>query len=139
MDQVITFTLEEVWHLILAICGGITAISAAVAVIMQIVKKMKHPSKKQNERISACEKEIADLKEAHKRDISEIKARLEEGTHQFEAEDKRTRELEEDLKSTIRMILEVLQALTAHAIDGTNTDELRKAKKNLDSFLLKQL
>ena len=135
MDQVITFTLEEVWHLILAICGGIVAISGAVAVIVQLIKKARHPNQKQNERISACEKEIANLKEAHKRDVSEIKARLEEGTHQFEAEDERARELEEDIKNTIRMILEVLQALTAHAIDGTNTDELRKAKKSLDSFL----
>ena len=135
MDQVITFTLEEVWHLILAICGGIVAISGAVAVIVQLVKKAKHPNQKQNERIGACEKAIADLKEAHKRDVSEIKARLEEGTHQFEAEDERTRELEEDLKTTIKMILEVLQALTAHAIDDTNTDELLKAKKNLDTFL----
>lgn len=135
MDQVITFTLEEVWHLILAICGGITAISAAVAVIVKLVQKARHPNKRQNERLNALEEE----NKKRQKEIEDIKERLEQGTKQFEEEDQRTRELEEDIKATIRMIIEGLQALTAHAIDGANIDELRKAKKNLDSFLLKQI
>lgn len=128
MDQVITFTLEEVWHLILAICGGIVAISGAVAVIVQIIKKLRHPNRQQNE-------DIADLKNRMKK----VEDRLEEGNAKFKEEERQTRELEEDLKTTIRMIIEGLQALTAHALDGTSTDELRKAKQNLDSYLLKQL
>ena len=36
---VISFTIEQLWQMILSIAGGITAISAAVVVIVNAIKK----------------------------------------------------------------------------------------------------
>ena len=128
MDQVITFTLEEVWHLILAICGGIVAISGAVAVIVQIIKKLRHPNQKQNEEIAAL-----------KQRVDKVEKRLEDGTEQFRKDDIRATKLEMELKDTTKMIVKCLQALMAHEIDGNNTEELKSTKKEIDNYLLEKV
>ena len=43
------------------------------------------------------------------------------------------------MKETNRVIIESLQALTAHAIDGNNSQELKEAKKRLDDYLIKKV
>ena len=36
---VISFTIEQLWQMVLSIAGGITAISAALVVIIKAIKK----------------------------------------------------------------------------------------------------
>lgn len=128
MDQVITFTLGDLWNVVLAVCAMIVALSGAAAVIIKIIQKLKSPNKKQNEEISAM-----------KTRLDKVEARLEEGNKQFEEDDRRASELEQELRDTTKMIVKSLQALMAHEIDGNNTEELRQAKKAIDNYLLNKV
>ena len=128
MEQTISFTLGDLYGFILGVCGLITAVAAAVAIVAKLIQKWRSPNKKQNERL-----------EEHEKRIEKVEARLEEGNRQFEADNKRASELEEDLRATTRMIIEALQALMAHALDGNNTDELSVVKKQIDNFLIKKI
>lgn len=128
MEQTITFTLGDLYGFILGVCGLIAAIAAAVAVVAKLIQKWRMPNKKQNERL-----------EEHEKRLKEIETRLDEGNRQFKADNERTSELEEDLRATTRMIIEALQALMAHALDGNNTDELSVVKKQIDNFLIKKI
>ncbi len=128
MEQTITFTLGDLYGFILGVCGLITAVAAAVAIVAKLIQKWRSPNKKQNERL-----------EEHEKRLKEIETRLDEGNRQFKADNERTSELEEDLRATTRMIIEALQALMAHALDGNNTDELSVVKKQIDNFLIKKI
>lgn len=128
MEQTISFTLGDLYGFILGVCGLITAVAAAVAIVAKLIQKWRAPNKKQNEKL-----------EEHEKRLKEVEARLEEGNRQFKADNERTSELEEDLRATTRMIIESLQALMAHALDGNNTDELSAAKKEIDNYLIKRI
>ena len=110
----ITFRDESAPYI--GVCGLITAVAAAVAIVAKLIQKWRLPNKKQNERL-----------EEHEKRLKEVEARLDEGNRQFKADNERTSELEEDLRATTRMIIEALQALMAHALDGNNTDELSQS------------
>ena len=128
MEQTISFTVGDLYALILGICGLITAVAAAVAVVVKLVQKWKAPNVKQNE-------EITELKNR----VSKVENRLEEGDKKFKDDKKQTEELEEDLKTVNRMIIESLQALMANALDGNNKDALCKSKKQIDDYLLSRV
>ena len=128
MEQTISFTMGDLYGFILGVCGLIAAVAAAVAIVAKLIQKWRTPNRKQNEKL-----------EDHDKRIERIEQRLEEGNRQFEADNKRASELEEDLRATTRMIIESLQALMAHALDGNNTDELSAVKKQIDNYLIKRI
>ena len=125
MDEVIQFTTRDVFNHVLAISGAIVSVSAAVTVMAKVFEKIKAPDKKQNERIAALEGAVI-----------KINSRLDDGSKHFAADSKRIDDLEESMKATNRIIIESLQALTAHAIDGNNTQELKDVKKSLNNYLI---
>lgn len=127
MDRIITTTPQDIVNTILAICGAIITISAAFTVVYKVIMKAKEPDKKQDERISALEE-----------DVQKIEARLQLGNKRFEADAERTDAIETGMRDSIKVIIETLQALTTHAIDGNNISELKEARKQLTEYLLKR-
>lgn len=65
---VISFTIEQLWQMILSIAGGITAISAAVVVIVNAIKKAKEPDTKQNLKLIEHDKHLEDIDRKLKND-----------------------------------------------------------------------
>ena len=128
MNEPIGLTPAEVWQLILVICGAIITVSGAISVIINLANKAKEPNKMQDQRISALEEKVSDITD-----------RLEKGDHHFDSDQERMDALERSMKETNRVIIESLQALTAHAIDGNNSQELKEAKKRLDDYLIKKV
>ena len=128
MNEPIGLTPAEVWQLILVICGAIITVSGAISVIINLANKAKEPNKMQDQRIAALEEKV-----------SEITDRLEKGDRHFDSDQERMDALERSMKETNRVIIESLQALTAHAIDGNNSQELKEAKKRLDDYLIKKV
>ncbi len=128
MNEPIGLTPAEVWQLILVICGAIITVSGAISVIINLANKAKEPNKMQDQRIKALEEKV-----------DEITGRLKEGDKHFDSDSERMDALERSMKETNQVIIESLQALTAHAIDGNNTQELREAKKRLDDYLIKKV
>lgn len=118
-------TLAQMWHCMLALFGGLVTIGGGVGVIAKIVSKAKQPEKKQNARIEALEISV-----------KEINMRLERGNVRFDDDKDRIDALEQTMKATNRVIIESLQALTAHAIDGNNTSQLKSTEKMLNDYLI---
>ena len=88
-------------------------LSNFVLMIIMWVDKAKAPEKNQNSRITVIEGEIEDIYEKIGKDNN------------------RLRELEKGNVVTQEAIL----ALLSHAIDGNNTDGLKKAKDDLQTYL----
>ena len=124
MENPITITPQEIINTILALCGAIITISAAMTVIVKAVEKLRQPNKKQDERLDKVEQ-----------DIKGIKERLRDGDHQFYLDTERMGKIETSQKEINIIIIESLQALTKHAIDGNDVESLRESKKRLDDFL----
>lgn len=127
MDHPIVITPQDVVNTILAVCGAIITISAALTIILKAVKAMREPDKKQNERITALEDQV-----------EKIEDRLKLGNKRFEADAEKVGELEVNMRDSVMIIMETLQALTSHAIDGNNIQELKEARKQMNEYLLKR-
>jgi septal ring factor EnvC (AmiA/AmiB activator) len=121
----IVISPNDLWQVIVAVCGGIIALSGAGAVITGIVHKAKAPNVKQNQRLDAIEE-----------DIKKINERLDADNGRFADDADRIDELEQTMKFTTKLIIESLQALTSHAIDGNNIEQLKKADDSLNNYLL---
>lgn len=135
MNTAITLTPSEIFGLILAICGAIITISGAATAITKLVEKTKAPNKKQDERLEILENTDREMKEKFE-DEEERFAQFQEMIAEF---NERIEKNEEASRQTNKVIIESLQALTAHAIDGNNTDSLKLSKKKLDEYLLNRI
>lgn len=114
MDQAITFTTQQVFELVLWICGAIVSVSAAVTVISKVIQKARAPEKSQNERISKLEKNVETINQ------------------HLDNDNKRLKNLEEGNRVTQQAIL----ALLSHALNGNDVDSLQKAKSRLEDYLI---
>ena len=116
MSHPITFTQQDFVTLILGICGAITCIAGALAVIVKAVTAAKQPNKTQDQRLDSIEKRL----NAHDK--------------LFEKDNCRIKTIEEGNRVTQRALL----ALLSHAINGNNTDELKKAEADLSEYLIRR-
>lgn len=123
MDTVIQFTPSQLVTMILAVCGGIVSVSAAVTVIAKIIAKAKQPEKIQNDRISKCEQRLDDNDK-----------KFEKYDGFFKNDDARLKAIEESNK----IILNALLALMKHAINGNDIDNLKQSQKELEAYLVKK-
>lgn len=128
MNTPITITPQDIVNMILAFCGAIITIAAAFTVIYKLVKQFKAPDVSRDAKIEALEKEV-----------SEIKGRLDEGDNRFQKDFERMDNIEDSFSEVMKIILESLQALTSHALDGNNTDDLKNAKKRLEAYLVDKI
>lgn len=114
MNKPITLTPSDLITMFLAICVGITTISAAVTVIVKLIQKAKQPNQTQNDRIEALEKKVKEFE------------------NYFNNDNKRLGELEEGNRVTQQALL----ALLSHSINGNDTDKLTKARDDLQDYLI---
>ena len=128
MPDQITMTLSDLWQFFMIAAGAIITLSGAGAVIANIVHKAKAPNKKQDERLAALENDVKDINE-----------RLELGNRRFESDANKVTKLEQTMKTTNKIIVESLQALTAHAIDGNNIEQLKQAERSLNDYLIEKI
>lgn len=123
MDNVIQFTPAQLIALVLAICGAIVTISAAIGVIAKALDKARAPEKEQNERLDAHEKRL----NAHDEIIEKFK-------EYFDNDDRRFKEIEKSNKITQSALL----ALLKHSINGNDTASLKEAEKSLEEYLIEK-
>lgn len=124
MNNPIMLTPHDLVNIILAVAAAIITLSGAGMVVMNVAKKIKEPENNQNVRISALEEEVHSIHE-----------RLKLGNVRFQSDMERMDKMERSFKEINVVIIESLQALTAHAIDGNNTQALITSKNRLDAYL----
>lgn len=121
METVISFTPEQLWTGLLALCAAIVSISAAIAVIGKIVAKAKKPNDDQNKRL-----------DAHEEWLKRHDEKLKTFDGYFDRDKQRLDSIEEGNRVTQKAIL----ALLSHALDGNNIEPLRDAKEALQKYLI---
>lgn len=109
-----TFTLQDMYSLLLAASGCIITVSGAIGVIIKWVQAAKKPNAEQNARLDAIEK------------------RLDNHDRMLANDDKRQANLEEGNRVT----MEALLALLSHGIDGNDVEGMKKAKREIQDFLI---
>lgn len=106
--------MTDIWAWVLAAASAIVLLSNAAEKIAKAVKAAKAPNEEQDRRLTAAEKDIADIKG-------------------FLANDKkRLDSLEEGNRVTQRALI----ALLGHGLDGNNQKEMAAAKADLESYLI---
>jgi hypothetical protein len=128
MNEPITFTMNDLVHLIGAISGLLVAINAGIVILITWYKKAHAPEEKQNERLDALEEHVENLQKAH--------VNLAENV-QYQVRRLETRE--KDLITFEKLTIKSLQALSKHAIDGNNLSGLKEASAEMDDYLLEQM
>lgn len=121
MDNIISFTPAQLIALVLAVCGAIVTISAAIGVIAKALDKARAPEKEQNERLDAHEKRL----NAHDEIIEKFK-------EYFDNDDRRFKEIEKSNKITQSALL----ALLKYSLNGNDTESLKKAEESLENYLI---
>lgn len=106
--------MTDIWAWVLAAASAVVLLSNAAEKIAKAVKAAKAPNEEQDRRLTAAEKDIADIKG-------------------FLANDKkRLDSLEEGNRVTQRALI----ALLGHGLDGNNQKEMASAKADLESYLI---
>lgn len=121
----IQFTLSEAWTVILSICGGVVTISAAITVGMKIYSHFKKPNRKQDEEISRLWKAVNTMKDDNKKMREEFLSFFKNDKERLDA-----------IEIGNRVTQQALLALLSHGIDGNDIDSMRKAKADLEHYLI---
>lgn len=121
MDNVISFTPGQLIALVLAVCGAIVTISAAIGVITKAIDKAKAPEKQQDERLAEHDKRL----DEHDKIIEKFR-------EFFANDDDRLRAINKSNK----IIQTALLALLKHSLNGNDTESLKAAEKSLEEFLI---
>lgn len=111
-------TIELTWQVvvtgILAVCGGITAIGGALAVVASWISKLKSPEKIQNDRLDFLEKEVLELQN----EVGELNRK------------------NKDTGDILGLILDSQFALLSHGINGNSISEMEASRARLQKFLI---
>lgn len=147
--HVYTFTIEQLWTSILGVCGGITAIAAAVAVILNAIKKAKEPDTKQNAKLGDHDKHFEDVDRRLKNDeevldlyrskILSLEEHQKEQDIIVEEHSRKIAGVEQRVNRSehgINVMMKALLALLSHGIDGNAIDPMKEAKAALESYLI---
>ena len=135
--------------MILSICGGITAVSAAIAVIIKGISKIKEPDTKQNAKLETHDKEF----EAINRKLASDKDRLDlfqsklvsleerqkENSISIEVHERRIVDAEQRINKSehgSNVTMKALLALLSHGIDGNAIEPMKEAKTALENYLI---
>lgn len=147
--HVYSFTMHQLWTMVLSICGGITAVSAAVAVIVKVIGKMKEPDSKQNSRLEEHDKKLesVDKKLAADKDrldlfqskIVQLEERQKENAITIEVHERKIVEAEQRINKSehgSNVTMKALLALLSHGIDGNAIEPMKEAKAALENYLI---
>ena len=147
--HVYTFTIEQLWTSILGVCGGITAIAAAVAVILNTIKKAKEPDTKQNAKLNDHDKHLEDVDRKLKNDkevldlyrskILSLEEHQKEQDIIVEEHSRKIAGVEQRVNKSehgINVMMKALLALLSHGIDGNAIDPMKEAKAALENYLI---
>lgn len=116
-----SLSAQEFWTILMACCSALITISAAAAVVINAIKKLKEPENIQNKKLEDISKKI-----------DSIEARLKIHEEYFNNDNRRISSIEEGNRVTQKALL----ALMSHAINGNDVDQLKKAQDSLKEYLI---
>lgn len=122
-----TFTISQVWAVILSVCGGIVTISAAVSIGFKIRDHFKKPNIEQNEEIAKLKKRQEELEAAMRTTKAEFMQFFKNDKNRLDA-------IEEGNRYMQRAML----ALLSNTLDGNHKAQVEKARDDLHDYLIER-
>ena len=122
-EMIIQFTPVQIVTLIFGICALVTAVNGTIGVLSSWLGWVKKPEKNQNARI-----------DMHEERLCMIEERIKKHDQLFVNDKGRLDAMDEGNKVTQKALL----ALLSHAIDGNNIEPLKKAKEDLQEYLIER-
>lgn len=108
--------MEEAWNVIQVLSAGVVTLGGAGAVVVALYRWARKPDINRDEKLKGHDEKLAN-------------------------DNKRLTELEERQEETdeaMKVLMNSMLALMSHAIDGNNTDELRKARNEMQEYLIRR-
>ena len=108
--------ITQFWDLIDKISSSILAVGGAGAMFVALYKWFKKPDLNRDEKIKGHDEML-------------------------DNDNKRIKELEEkqvDTEEALQILMKSMLALMSHSIDGNHTDELKKARDDMQEYLIRR-
>lgn len=114
MDGALTIYPVELITVTISICAGFTTMAGAAIIVFNIIKKMREPEERQNDRINKLEDRADDLENV----LNKYKKRIDK------------------IEFGNTVVQESILALLEHALNANDVAPVKEAKKKLENYLL---
>ena len=108
--------MEKIWTIIQLIANSIIMLGGAGAIIASIIRWMRKPDTDRDERLKRHDE-------------------------MFDNDNKRLNELEKrqaETEEAMQIMMKSMLALMTHAIDGNHVEELKKARDDMQAYLIRR-
>ena len=113
------------WMWCVGVTGLILTIMNVVDKFISFRKMAAAPEEEQNLKIRGMETELTD-----------IKLKMKKYDEYFTNDKQRIDAVEKDTKHVNTIVIKSLQALTEHALNGNNTEQLHECSKEMNDYLI---
>lgn len=116
------------WAAIVAAIGLLLTVLNIIDKVITLSKQAQAPDKLRDERISKLETDLTEFRREVNDKIKEYDENITDNLDNIN-------EVRDTMLTSTAVIMRSLQALTTHALDGNNNEELKLAKKELNDYL----
>lgn len=125
------FTLSQMFVWVVSVCGGITGIAAAIAVIVKLNTFLKKPNHDQDVKIKELEEKTVKLTG----EVDALKDMMSKKEDHYMELFKRDKDHLEMLDNNMNMLLRGTFALLGHGLNGNNVDQMQSAFDDIQNYL----
>lgn len=125
------FTLSQMFVWIVSVCGGITGIAAAIAVMVKFNTFLKKPNHDQDVKIEGLTTRVAKLEGKVEGLEDDFKKQNLQHMELF----KRDKERLDAQENSMNMLLRANFALLGHALNGNNVEQMQSAFNDIQEYL----
>ena len=125
------FTLSQMFVWVVSVCGGITGIAAAIAVMVKFNTFLKKPNHDQDvkiedltTRVVKLEGRVEGLEDDFKKQNLQHMERFEKDKERLDAQE-----------NSMNMLLRANFALLGHALNGNNVEQMQSAFNDIQEYL----
>lgn len=118
-------SISTLWAVIIAVIGLVLTTMNIIDKAMTFKDRAKKPDEEQNMRIETLEN-----------DVLAIKTQMTTYDKYFSADREQIEGIKEQMKKSNRIIIQSLQSLISHDLNGNNIEELTNAKHEIEAYLL---
>ena len=125
------FTLNQMFVWIVSVCGGITGIAAAIAVMVKFNTFLKKPNHDQDVKIEDLTTRVVKLEGKVEGLEDDFKKQNLQHMELF----KRDKERLDAQENSMNMLLRANFALLGHALNGNNVEQMQSAFNDIQEYL----
>lgn len=125
------FTLNQMFVWIVSVCGGITGIAAAIAVMVKFNTFLKKPNHDQDVKIEDLTTRMAKMETKIEEMAADFKKQNDRHAELFQRDKDRL----DAQENSMNMLLRANFALLGHALNGNNVEQMQSAFNDIQEYL----